>query len=132
MTKDETKRFSIQSGPNIDGLRITDNSTDSRIATCYTTENAEFVCAALNSFLDKNQQTIELDCAPGTPRPDSYIDSVIKDTGLPSREPVSKFFGNWMWVYNDIPAEQWERVRATLKERITALYNAGRIRYGSW
>lgn len=77
-------------------------------------------------------QTIELDCAPFTPRPGDYIDDVIADTGLPKREPVAKLFGNWTWDYTDIDPDVWARLRPLLKERITALYNAGRIRYGSW
>ena len=77
-------------------------------------------------------QTIELDCPPGWPRPGDLIADVIKDTGLPERENVGSFFGNWTWDYSDIPADQWEAVKPTLKERIVALYNAGRIRYGSW
>lgn len=77
-------------------------------------------------------QTIELDCAPGMPRPDSYIGMVIKDTGLPEREPTGKFFGNWTWDYNDIDSDKWNSIKGTLQERITSLYNSGYIRYGSW
>lgn len=79
-----------------------------------------------------NTQTIELDCAPGTPRPDSYIAGVIQNTGLPLRDPVGNFFGNWTWDYSDVPADTWKAIQPTLKERVIALYNSGRIRYGSW
>lgn len=79
-----------------------------------------------------SEQTIELDCAPFTARPDSYIGGVIAGTGLPKREPVSKFFGNWVWDYSDIDPAEWVRIQPTLKERITKLYNSGAIRYGSW
>ena len=79
-----------------------------------------------------SQQTIEIDCAPCTPRPDSYIAGVIEGTGLELREKVGAFFGNWTWDYSDVPAEKWEAIRPTLKERISALYNSGAIRYGSW
>ena len=34
-------------------------------------------------------QTIELDCAPMTPRPDTYIKGVLKGTGLKAGEPIS-------------------------------------------
>ncbi len=78
------------------------------------------------------RQTIELDCAPGTPRPGDLISSVVKDTGLPKRETVSRFFGNWMWDYSDIPKEKWLKIQPTLKERIEKLYHNGLIRYGSW
>lgn len=77
-------------------------------------------------------QTIELDCAPGYPRPGDLIDGVIKDTGLSAREPVSKFFGQWTWDYSDVPQEEWKRIQPTLKTRVTKLYNDGLIRYGSW
>lgn len=77
-------------------------------------------------------QTIELDCAPGTPRPGDLIGGVIKGLGLESKEPVAKFFGNWTWDYSDVPKEKWEKIRPTLKARITELYNEGFIRYGSW
>jgi hypothetical protein len=77
-------------------------------------------------------QTIELDCAPGNPRPGDLIEGVIKDTGLPVREPVAKFFGQWTWDYRDIPEEQWLKAKPILKERISALYYQGAIRYGSW
>jgi hypothetical protein len=80
----------------------------------------------------QEQQTIELDCAPGFPRPGDLIDGVIGGTGLPSREPVSKFFGNWIWDYSDIDPKEWKRVNPTVKERVTKLYHSGVIRYGSW
>ena len=79
-----------------------------------------------------SEQTIELDCAPGSPRPGDLIGGVIKDTGLPKREEVSRFFGNWVWDYKDIPEGKWEKAIPILEERITALYHSGRIRYGSW
>lgn len=77
-------------------------------------------------------QTIELDCAPGTPRPDTYIKDVLADTGLPIRDTISRWFGNWKWDYSDIPADQWNAVQPLLKERIIALHRKGCIRYGSW
>jgi hypothetical protein len=77
-------------------------------------------------------QTIELDCAPGALRPDALIADVIKDTGLPLRESVSRFFGNYTWDYSDIDPETWNTANPTIKTRIEALYNLGAIRYGSW
>jgi NTP pyrophosphatase (non-canonical NTP hydrolase) len=41
-------KYEVQSGESIDGLRITDTETDSRVATCYAPENAKLVCDALN------------------------------------------------------------------------------------
>jgi hypothetical protein len=77
-------------------------------------------------------QTIELDCAPGWPRPGDLIAGVIEGTGLEPRESVGRLFGNWTWDYSDIPAERWKAVQPILKERITDLYHKGYIRYGSW
>ena len=78
------------------------------------------------------EQTIELDCPPGEPRPGDLIAQVIKGTGLEPRADVSRFFGSWIWDYSDIPPGQWERIQPILKKRITRLYRAGLIRYGSW
>lgn len=77
-------------------------------------------------------QIIELDCAPGNPRPGQLIGGVIKDTGLPERNPVSMFFGCWSWEYNDTPSDKWEAIKPILIKRITALYQSGVIRYGGW
>lgn len=77
-------------------------------------------------------QTIELDCAPGGIRPGDLIEGVIEGTGLPKKETVGRFFGNWMWDYSEIPHEEWMRIRPILKERVVKLYNSGVIRYGSW
>ena len=77
-------------------------------------------------------QTIELDCAPMTPRPDTYIKGVLKGTGLKAGEPISTFFGCWTWAF-DVPQEKWEKeIQPIVQPRIEALYHQGAIRYGSW
>lgn len=78
--------------------------------------------------------TIELDCAPGWPRPGDLLPDVLAGTGitLDAEKPQSMFFGNWVW---EIPQDQvlkYEIARPTIISRIQALYGAGRIRYGSW
>lgn len=78
------------------------------------------------------QQTIEIDCDPCSPRPDTYYKEVIKDTGLEERETVSRVFGNWTWDYNDVPKEVFDKAKPILKERLTKLYNEGKVRYCSW
>jgi len=65
-------------------------------------------------------------------RPGDLIEAVIKDTGLPIRESVSRWFGNWTWNYSDISPEVWAEAQHLLKPRIEALYHQGAIRYGSW
>lgn len=79
-------------------------------------------------------QTIDLDCAPGEPRPGDLIEQVVEGTPAATllAEPVAKLFGNWTWRF-DIPRSVWEaEVQPIIKARITALYEAGTIRYGSW
>lgn len=78
--------------------------------------------------------SIELDCAPGYPRPGHLLPDVLEGTGvtLDADEPQSMFFGEWTWV---IPADQeaaYKLAQPVIKERIIALYNDGFIRYGSW
>lgn len=77
-------------------------------------------------------KTIELDCGPGAPRPDAFIDGVLEGLGLEKKEPALMSFGNWTWVYPEVTAERWKEIQPILKERITKLYNEGAIRYGSW
>lgn len=77
-------------------------------------------------------QTIELDCPPGAPRPDDLIGGVIEGTGLPLKEAVGRFFGNWTWDYSEVPPAEWEAIQDITKVRIKALYASGVIRYGSW
>lgn len=78
------------------------------------------------------EQSIELDCAPGYPRPGDLIGEVIKGLDLPEKETCSRVFGNWKWDYSEIAPEKWSEVRPFLKARIKALYDRGTIRYGSW
>lgn len=78
------------------------------------------------------EQIIELDCAPGFPRPNTVLEDVLKNTGIPVKQPVSTVFGNWTWDYSDVPAEVWKEKQPIIKERITEAYGRGRIRYGSW
>jgi hypothetical protein len=74
---------------------------------------------------------LSLDCAPGAIRPGNLLPQVIKDTGLKVKEPVATFFGCWTWDCSD-QAEEYEKARATIGERVKALYNDDKIRFGSW
>lgn len=78
--------------------------------------------------------TIEIDCAPGNPRPDTYLPTVLEGTGIEPEKLtlVGQFFGNWTW---EVPKEleaQYEEARPTVENRISDLYYQGAIRYGSW
>jgi len=74
---------------------------------------------------------IALDCNSFSPRPDTYIVGVLEGTGLLAGDPVSTMFGNWEWEF-EISDNEWDNIVPTIRERITNLYNAGSIRYGSW
>lgn len=78
--------------------------------------------------------TIELDCPPGYPRPGHLIDDVVKGTPLEGKvmDPVSTCFGCWTWEFKDISEDDWRKAQELTKPRITALYQRGVIRYGSW
>jgi len=78
--------------------------------------------------------TIELDCPPGSLRPGNLLPAVLAGTGvtIDPEKTVGRLFGNWTW---EVPADQnevYEKAIPLIKERITALYNSGSIRYGSW
>jgi hypothetical protein len=80
--------------------------------------------------------SIELDCSPGSPRPDTLITGVLEGTGLTTedfKEP-STWFGNWTYHLKSEPhlEDKYEEAREVIKERVTDLYQRGRIRYGSW
>jgi hypothetical protein len=77
-------------------------------------------------------QSIEIDCPPGYPRPGHLIEGVIKDTGLPLRDDVSRLFGCWKWDYNDIDPEVWKKAQPIIGERLTKLYDARVCRFCSW
>lgn len=78
--------------------------------------------------------TIELDCAPGSPRPNELLPSVLEGTGvtIDPDETVSRFFGNWKWQVPDDQVEAYLVARDRVKARVTELYRRGLIRYGSW
>jgi len=78
------------------------------------------------------EQTIQLDCSPGSLRPDDLINSVLEGTGLEAGKITGKFFGCWTWDFSNISRKKYEKIRPILKRRVTALFNSGTIRYGSW
>lgn len=84
------------------------------------------------------EQTIELDCAPGAPRPGSYIADIVKGTileGTPEADPdstVSRLFGHWTWAFPKVSKADWAEVQKITGPRVERLYKEGRIRYGSW
>jgi hypothetical protein len=82
----------------------------------------------------KEEFTIEIDCPPGGIRPDDLLPGVLEGLGLninPQKTSV-RFFGNYEWIIPEDQHEQYKKVQPQVKERITALYHKGIIRYGSW
>ena len=84
--------------------------------------------------MPKPIKIIELDCAPGLPRPSDLIEGVIAGTILKKHltDPVCQFFGNWTYAFENVSDEDWREAQKKTKPRIEALYLEGRIRYGSW
>jgi len=83
--------------------------------------------------------TIELDCAPGSPRPGDLFPGVLNETPLTEEdfECVSKSFGCWTWqLKEDEPDKErsklYEENKPTYSERIKKLYGDGKVRYASW
>ena len=78
------------------------------------------------------EKSIELDCAPGGIRPGDLIEGVVQGLDLTIPETSMRFFGNWKWEFPDVSDERWQEIQPTIKERVSALYARGVIRYGSW
>jgi hypothetical protein len=72
---------------------------------------------------------IGIDCAPATPRPNTYIEAVAKMFGV-TDIPVtdSRAFGAWTWRFTDIPEEVWLSTKVEIKAYFERLYNDGYIR----
>tara|TARA_R110000772_G_scaffold70078_1_gene154383 strand:- start:328 stop:582 length:255 start_codon:yes stop_codon:yes gene_type:complete len=83
-----------------------------------------------------NQQTIELDCAPGGMRPGDLIEGVLVDTPLKLEEhfekDIPKSFGNWTFIVKEEFTDLYLEHTVSIKEKITNLYTSGYVRYASW
>jgi len=74
---------------------------------------------------------INIDCAPGTQRPDVYFEHIWKNIlghTEDAPESVSKFFGNWKWIDIEVTEEQQSEIGKYLKD----CYSKGLIRYADW
>lgn len=81
--------------------------------------------------------SIELDCPPGGIRPDDLIEGLLESTGLTLkdfRDSGTPFFGAKHWLLQAEAGKDdlYTEKRDLIKERVTALYNQGFIRHGSW
>jgi hypothetical protein len=85
---------------------------------------------------EMTKYSIELDCPPGNPRPNDLIDGVLEGTGLDLSDFSTShpFFGHQAWILKAGPEreEKFELARKTFKQRVSDLYDANVIRYGSW
>lgn len=70
--------------------------------------------------------TIEIDCPPGFPRPNAYVD---ESDGF--KNP-SRFFGNWTFI-KDVEGEAEAKALVAKYEKVIEReYHKGLVRYGSW
>lgn len=79
--------------------------------------------------------SIELDCAPGSIRPNDLIAGVLKDSGLNVDDFTTgkPFFGHQIWILKDNGKDEiFTNAKVLFKERIEVLYYDGVIRYGTW
>ena len=74
---------------------------------------------------------LNIDCAPGSPRPDGYAKVVFEYLGIEYTEPISKFFGNWIW---HIPVDEvkYDKELPWISDYLKRLYSRGSIRYAGW
>lgn len=84
----------------------------------------------------KVQIFISLDCAPGTPRPDTYYAMCLKCAGIAVDkvpEPRNKFFGCWDWdkTYEVPDGTDRKELISAIHTKQEELYSNGYIRYAS-
>ena len=89
---------------------------------------------------------IEIDCHPGTTRPDIHFKNIMNSlTEVYSNnqlikefveknkniENISACFGNWEWNIKVEDINVYNLVQTHFKKELTNLYNSGCIRYAS-
>ncbi len=84
--------------------------------------------------MDKDYQTIEIDCAPGITRPDVHMQAIIEQSGLEIEcpETTHRMFGEWGWDWKHLPLNEWQVLKETAKTYLTEAYNTGMVRYAGW
>ncbi len=82
------------------------------------------------AWIDPSKQEIHVECPPGDPRPGDLMPELLRGTGIPLRDSVSRLFGHWEWDYNDISREVWDAAVPIIMGRLTRLYRDGVIRAG--
>lgn len=74
---------------------------------------------------------LEIGCAPGPIRPDTYAKEIFNDLGIEYCEPVNKFFGDWSWEVM-LQEDKFNIVREKHAPYLKELYDKGAIRYSNW
>ena len=90
---------------------------------------------------------IEIDCAPGGTRPQTYFDNIAKllsnndnkiisefGKKIEKKTPISAKFGSWDWVIelNESENSLKSNIQDIFKTELTNLFNCGAIRFASW
>lgn len=105
-------------------------------ARCMELNKADtLTLAELCGYQEVTMETIsiDIDCAPATPRPDTYIGKVGEILGITEiPNPVNKFFGNWTWEFEGFTKEQYDELAPRLKEYLFNLYDDGKVRYAAY
>lgn len=72
---------------------------------------------------------IGIDCPPASPRPNIYIEQVVKHLGITEIDkPDSMTFGAWTWRFKGISESKWMQCKDAVIKECQELYNSGRIR----
>lgn len=81
-----------------------------------------------------DKYSIEIDCAPGTPRPDTVLPLALANTEMKVEdfERTSTFFGNWTYVPLLEKEELYKKSQNTIKQNLNKAYDEKRCRYCSW
>ena len=78
--------------------------------------------------------SIEIDCPPFTPRPDTHFSNLCKECSIDAvwfNNPT-KSFGNWEWTVKQEYEKNYQEKQSAVKNYLTSLYRSGSIRYASW
>lgn len=92
----------------------------------------KIVRRAINEQMS-DEQSIELDCAPGVQQQQAIYNAIARETGLPAdKKPDRTLMGEWTWYFDDVPSDEWKANAAIRKQIVSDAYNSGVIRFGSF
>lgn len=78
--------------------------------------------------------SIEIDCSPGTARPDTHFKNLLGEIDMREDEfeLVGKSFGNWTWRVKSESVTRYEAKRSVVSKLLKKLYDEGVVRYAGW